>query len=184
MYYQFVATQSVDLAVPQQPVEIERYLQSPERIVRAIADPSCIQPLSNNCYRLRMRPLNFLSLKIEPTVDLKVWADGEGTICLESIGCNLRGIETINEHFQLELSGTMEAYRNQGKTYLGGDAELGLTIYLPPPFSMMPKSMIQSTGNNLLGNVLLKMKQGLMQQLLLDYKTWATTEQGKELVAA
>jgi hypothetical protein len=49
---------------------------------------------------------------------------------------------------------------------------------------MMPKSMIQSTGNNLLGNVLLKMKQGLMQQLLLDYETWASTEQGQELVAA
>ncbi len=184
MYYQFVATQSVDLAVPPQPVGIETYLQSPERIVRAIADPSCIEQLSGNCYRLRMRPLNFFTLKIEPTVDMKIWADAEKTIYLESVGCDLRGIETINEHFQLELSGTMEAYRQKGKSYLGGDAELGLTIYLPPPFSMMPKSVIQSTGNNLLGNVLLKMKQGLMQQLLLDYQIWATAEQGKKLVAA
>jgi hypothetical protein len=184
MYYQFVATQSVELAVPPQSVEIERYLQSPERIVRAIADPSCIEPLSGNSYRLRMRPLNFFSLKIEPTVDMKIWADAEGTIYLESIGCDLRGIETINEHFQLELSGTMEAYPHQGQTYLGGDAELGLTIYLPPPFSMMPKSMIQSTGNNLLGNILLKMKQGLMQQLLADYKIWANTARENTLVAA
>lgn len=183
MYNRFVAKQSVELAVPEQPVEIESYLRQPERIVRAIADPSRIEQLSGDCYRLRMRPLSFFMLKIEPTVDMKIWADADGTIHLKSVACELRGIETINDHFQLELSGTMQACSSNGKTYLRGGAELGLKIYLPPPFSMMPKGMVQNTGNNLLGSVLLKMKQGLMQQLLLDYSEWAKGK-AKELVAA
>ena len=48
---------------------------------------------------------------------------------------------------------------------------------------MMPKSALHTTGNNLLASVLLKMKQKLMQQLLLDYCQWAVEEVG-ELVAA
>jgi hypothetical protein len=183
MYHHVVAKQSVQLAVPEQPVAIEHYLRQPERIVKAIGDSSRIQQLTDDCYRLRMRPLKFFMLKIEPTVDMKIWADADGTIHLKSVACELRGIETINEHFQLNLSGTMQPVSSGAKSYLKGGAELGLKIYLPPPFTMMPKSMVQNTGNNLLGSVLLKMKQGLMQQLLLDYTQWAQAAD-KELVAA
>ena len=183
MYNNFFASQSVQLVVPRQSVPIQHYLRQPQRIVNAIADPSQIERLSHNCYRLTMRPLKFFMLKIEPTVDLKVWADASGTIYLKSVGCELKGIETINEHFDIQLEGTMQPCKVGGKTYLKGGAELGLKIFLPPPFSMMPKQMVQSTGNGLLGNVLLKMKQGLMQQLLWDYSEWAIA-QSSELIAA
>lgn len=183
MYNNFFASQSVKLAVPYQPVPIQHYLRQPKRIVSAIADSSRIDQLSQNRYRLTMRPLKFFMLKIEPTVDLKIWADASGTIHLQSVGCFLKGIETINEHFDIQLEGTMQPCKIGGKTYLKGGAELGLKIFLPPPFSMMPKQMVQSTGNGLLGNVLLKMKQGLMQQLLLDYSEWAIAQE-RELVAA
>lgn len=183
MYNRFVATQSVELAVPEQSIPIEHYLRQPQRIVEALGDASQIEQLSQDSYRLRMRPLNFFMLKIEPTVDMKIWADEDGTVHLKSVACELRGIETINEHFQLNLSGTMQPTHIGGATYLRGGAELGLKIYLPPPFSMMPKSMVQSTGNGLLGSVLLKMKQKLMQQLLVDYSQWAR-HKAKEPVAA
>lgn len=183
MYNRFSASQSVKLAVPEQPVSIQEYLRQPQRIVKALGDPRRLERLASDCYRLKMRPLKFFMLKIEPTVDMKIWADAKGTINLKSVGCSLGGIETINEHFQLELSGTMEPYSIGGATYLRGGADLGLTIFLPPPFSMMPKSVLRNTGNNLLASVLLKMKQKLMQQLLLDYCQWAAEEVG-ELVAA
>ena len=183
MYNNFFASQSVKLAVPYQPVPIQYYLRQPQRIVSAIADSSQIHQLSHDCYRLTMRPLKFFMLKIEPTVDLKIWSDANGTIHLQSVGCELKGIETINDHFDIQLKGTMQPCKMGSKTYLQGGAELGLKIFLPPPFTMMPKQMVQSTGNGLLGNVLLKMKQGLMQQLLLDYSEWAIAQE-QELLAA
>ncbi|MBK4728615.1 DUF1997 domain-containing protein [Oxynema sp. CENA135] len=183
MYYTFIASQSLQLAVPEQPVPIQHYLSEPQRIVRAIADPKRIQSLETDAYRLTMRPLKFFSLKIEPTVDLKIWSDREGTIHLKSVGCELRGIETINEHFKLNLYGTMQPRQLVDRSYLRGGAELSLKIFLPPPFSLMPKAIVQSTGNRLLGNVLLKMKQGLMEQLLLDYGVWAR-ETAKPSIAA
>ncbi|GAB4287653.1 MAG: DUF1997 domain-containing protein [Oscillatoriaceae cyanobacterium] len=183
MYHLFTASQSVKLAVPEQKVPIERYLRQPQRIVRGMGDPSRIQQLAADCYRLKMRPLKFFMLNIEPTVDMQIWADANGIINLQSVGCELRGIETINEHFQLELSGTLQAMGGGKSTYLQGGAELQLKIYLPPPFTMMPAAIVRSTGDKLLGNVLLRMKQKLMQQLLLDYEQWAQ-QQTKELLAA
>lgn len=183
MYNNFFASQSVRLAVPDRTVPIQHYLRQPQRVVGAIADSSRIQQLSHDCHRLTMRPLKFFMLKIEPTVDLKIWSDANGTIHLQSVGCELKGIETINEHFDIQLKGTMQPCKINGKTYLKGGAELGLKIFLPPPFSMMPKQAIQSTGNGLLGNVLLKMKQGLMQQLLLDYSKWAIAQESESIAA-
>ena len=183
MYNRFTASQSVQLAVPEQRVPIQQYLRSPQRIVKALGDRRRLERLSSDCYRLKMRPLKFFMLKIEPTVDMKIWADVKGTIHLKSVGCSLKGIEMINEHFQLELSGTMEPCCIGDATYLRGGADLGLTIFLPPPFSMMPESVLRSTGNNLLASVLLKMKQKLMQQLLLDYCQWAARE-AEQLLAA
>lgn len=183
MYNNFFASQSVELLVPEAPVPIDRYLKNPEQIVKALGDRSSIDKLSKDTYRLKMRPLKFFMLKIEPTVEMKIWTTADGTVQLESTNCELRGIETINEHFQLELSGTMQPYQVGGKTYLKGGAELGLKIFLPPPFTMMPKSMLESTGNNLLGSVLLKMKKSLMRDLLVNYRQWAE-EKSLDLVAA
>lgn len=176
MYNKFFASQSVKLAVPTQPVPIHHYLRQPKRIVRAIAATSRIHEIGQDCYRLTMRPLKFFALKIEPTVDLKIWADANGTIYLKSVGCELKGIETINEHFDIQLQGTMQPCQVSGETYLKGGAELGLKIFLPPPFSMMPQQIVESTGNSLLRSILLKMKQQLMQQLLLDYSQWALAQ--------
>ncbi len=183
MYHNFFASQSVKLAVPTQPVPIHHYLRQSRRIVRAIAATSRIQQIGQDCYRLTMRPLKFFALKIEPTVDLKIWADANGTIHLKSVGGELKGIETINEHFDIQLQGTMQPCKIGGTTYLQGGAELGLKILLPPPFSMMPQQIVESTGNSLLLSILLKMKQQLMQQLLLDYSQWAIA-QSEEAIAA
>lgn len=173
MYNNFLASQSVKLAVSEQPFPISDYLSQSQRIVKALADPSLIEQLAQDTYRLRMRPINFFMLKIEPIVDMKIWTTHEGIVNLKSVGCQLQGISMINEHFQLNLSGTMQPCQTHEKTYLQGKAELGLKIFLPPPFNKIPKSILLSTGNSLLGSILLKMKQGLMKQLLLDYGNWA-----------
>ncbi|MDJ0557216.1 MAG: DUF1997 domain-containing protein [Microcoleaceae cyanobacterium MO_207.B10] len=183
MYNNFFASQSVELLVPEQPFPICDYLNESERIVKALADPNRIKQIAPDIYSLRMRPLKFFMLKIEPIVDMKIWTTPEGIVNLKSVGCQLKGMSMINEHFQINLSGKMQPYQTHEKTYLKGKAELGLKIFLPSPFNKIPKSILLSTGNSLLGSILLKMKQGLMQQLLLDYGIWAE-KNSQNLVAA
>ena len=176
MNTQFVASQSVEITVPEQPVPIQHYLRQPQRLVNAIADSNRMEQLSQDCFRLTMLPLNFLSLNFQPTVDLKVWADSDGTVHLTSVRCEIRGLDYINQRFSLNLKGKLYPYQNNGVTKLKGRADLEVNVYIPLPFSLTPKPILETTGNGLLKSVLLRIKQKLMHQLLLDYRHWASQD--------
>lgn len=173
MQIQFVASQSVQIAVAEQPVPIQHYLRQPHRLVQALVDPSRIEQLSSEVFRLKMRPLSFMYLSIQPTVDMKVWSESDGTVHLESTACEIRGIEYINERFALNLMGKLHPCQINGTTYLQGKADLEVKVELPPALWFTPKPFLEATGNGLLKSVLLTIKQRLMHQLLLDYRHWA-----------
>jgi hypothetical protein len=175
MHTRFDASQSVEIAVPQQPIPIQHYLRQPKRLVQALVDVNQIEQLSEEIFRLKMRPLAFLTLTIQPTVDMRVWSDSDGTVYLESVACQIRGVEYINQRFALNLKGRLSPHKINGTTYLKGKADLQVQVELPPPFWFTPKPILETTGNGLLKSVLLTIKHRLMQQLLLDYATWAKT---------
>lgn len=176
MHIRFNASQSVEIPVPQQRVPIQHYLRQPKRLVNALVDQSRLEQLSEDCFRLKMRSLQFMMVSIQPTVDLKVWAEPDGAINLKSIACEIRGIEYINQRFALNLKGRLAPYQNNGATYLRGKADLEVQVELPPPFWLTPQPILEAAGNSLLKSVLLTVKQRLMHQLLLDYRRWASNE--------
>jgi len=182
MQTRFDASQSVEIAVPQQPIPIQHYLRQPQRLVQALVDPSRIEQISEDIFRLKMRPLAFMMLTIQPTVDMKVWADSDGTVHLKSVHCEIRGVEYINQRFALNLKGRLFPTQIQGKTYLRGRADLQVQVELPPAFWFTPKPLLETTGNGLLKSVLLTIKHQLMHQLLLDYTKWA--QSGSEKITS
>ncbi len=77
-----------------------------------------------------------MTLSIQPTVDFKVWAESSGTIYLQSLGCEIRGVDYINQRFSLNLKGHLSPYQTTNKTYLKGEADLEVIVELPFPFSL------------------------------------------------
>jgi hypothetical protein len=173
MQTQFSATQSVVLDVPEQPVPIQHYLRQPQRLVYALVDPSQVEQLSADSFRLKMRPLKFLMLSLQPTVDMQVLVDAEGRVQLRSLACQIRGVDYINQRFQLQLKGQLIPKEEQGHTRLHGRADLTVGVELPPALMFTPKPFLEASGNSLLKSVLLTIKQRLMHQLLSDYCVWA-----------
>lgn len=176
MATKFTASQSVEIAVLWQPIPIGHYLRQPQRLVNALVDPSRIQQLSEEKFRLKMRPLSFLSLSIQPTVDMRVWAESNGTIRLKSMGCEILGFEYINQRFALNLEGYLLSEQLNTSTNLKGLANLQVEIDLPPPFCFTPKQILETAGNGLLKSVLLTIKQRLSHQLLADYTRWVESQ--------
>ncbi|MEA5576875.1 DUF1997 domain-containing protein [Anabaena sp. UHCC 0451] len=176
MATKFTASQSVEIAVPKQPIPIQHYLRQPQRLVRTLADNSRIQQLSEEVFRLKMRPLAFMSLSIQPTVDIRVWSDSQGTIYLRSVGCEILGFEYINQRFALNLKGYLSPHHINSETRLQGKADLEVLVDIPQPFSLTPKSILETTGNGLLKSVLLTIKQRLLHHLLSDYRTWVISQ--------
>jgi hypothetical protein len=173
MYTRFTASQAVEMAVSEQPIPIQHYLRQPQRVVTALAASSQIEPLGGDRFRLKMRPLNFMTLTIQPIVDLHVWAGADGTVYVQSISCEIRGVEYINQRFKLDLSGRLQPRQQNGVTVLTGKADLEVQVDVPPPLAFTPKPFLEATGNGLLKSVLLTVKQRLMHHLLADYYTWA-----------
>lgn len=180
MATRFTASLSVEIAVPKQPIPIQHYLRQPQRLVHALVDNSRIQQLSEDVFRLKMRPLSFMSVSLQPTVDMRVWAESNGNIYLRSVGCEILGIEYINQRFALNLKGYLLPSQLSTETCLQGKADLEVKVELPPPFSFTPKPILEATGNGLLKSVLLTVKQRLQHQLLADYRRWVITQTQKQ----
>lgn len=176
MATRFNASLSVEIAVPEQPIPIQHYLRQPQRLVNALVDQSRVQQLSEEVFRLKMRPLSFMTLSIQPTVDMRVWAEANGMIYLRSVGCEILGVEYINQRFDLNLKGYLSPEERSGGTVLKGKADLEVKVDLPPPLSFMPTPIIEATGNGLLKSVLMTVKQRLLHQLLADYRRWVTAQ--------
>ncbi|MDZ8024719.1 MAG: DUF1997 domain-containing protein [Nostoc sp. SerVER01] len=176
MATRFTASQSVEIAVPEEPIPIQHYLRQPQRLVKALVDNSRIQQLSEEIFRLKMRPLTFMSLSIQPTVDMRVWTESNDVIYLRSLGCEILGFEYINQRFALNLKGHLSPKELSTGTRLQGRADLEVQIDLPPPFSLTPKPILEATGNGLLKSVLLTVKQRLLHQLLADYRYWVISQ--------
>lgn len=172
----FIASQSVALAISEQPIPIQHYLRQPQRLVRALFDPNRVQQLSRDMFRLKLLPLKFMTLSIQPTVDLRVWAESNGTIYVQSVGCEILGIEYINQRFTLNLKGYLSPEQINSSTRLTGRADLEVIVDFPPPFSYTPKGILEATGNGLLKSVLLTIKQRLQHQLLADYRRWIVSQ--------
>ncbi len=180
MDIRFSASQAVDILVPEQTIPIHHYLRQPHRLVNALVDPTRIEQLGTDIFRLKMRPIAFTTLSLQPTVDMRVWAGSDSTVHLQSVACDIRGIEYINQRFALTLVGKLQPWVINGVTTLRGRAELEVAVDLPSPFLLTPRSILEATGNGLLKSVLMTVKQRLMYQLLLDYRLWATSQTTEE----
>lgn len=182
MTTKFTSSLSVEISVPEHSIPIQHYLRQPHRLVNALVDPSRIQQLSPEIFRLKMRPVSFLSLSIQPTVDMRVWAEANGTVYLQSMGCEILGVEYVNQRFNLNLKGYLSPQDFNTGTRLTGKSDLEVQIDLPTPLSFTPKPILEAAGNGLLKSVLLTIKQRLLHQLLADYHNWVILQTKEQLL--
>jgi Protein of unknown function (DUF1997) len=181
MVAEFHASESVSILVPTHSVPIAHYLRQPQRLVNAITAKSRVEALEDwptqeghRFFRMKMQPLNFLHLKIQPTVDMDVWADAYGSVYLRSIRTQIRGTDGIDRRFTLKLAGKITPQVDRrGRIHLVGRVDLKVSVEMPPIFLLTPPIVIEVTGNGLLKSVLVAMKQRLMQRLVADYVVWA-----------
>jgi Protein of unknown function (DUF1997) len=179
MYARFVASLPAQIPVPAHSVPIAHYLRQPQRLVNALVDPTRLERLGNDRFRIHVRPLNFMMLKIQPSVDLKIWAEPSGTVHLRSAGCQLRGLESLENRFHLRFVGTLVPCEVGRSTTLRGNANLEVNVELPPAFLLTPQPLLEAAGNALLMGVLRTIEDRLMRQLIADYQNWANDVTGK-----
>lgn len=177
MYVSLSASESVQISVKNRVTPIQHYLRQPQRLVKAIAEPQLIKQIAEDLYELKMRPINFMEIyHFQPIVQLKVWSGSSSSVYLQSVGCQIKGVDYINKRFTLKLKGVLYPREVNGQTTLEGQADLNVGVELPAALMLTPKPFLERTGNQLLRSVLGRIKQKLMTQLVRDYYTWASQE--------
>ncbi|MEA5418190.1 DUF1997 domain-containing protein [Spirulina sp. CCNP1310] len=171
------ASEPVTLHVEEELIPIHHYLRQPQRLVNAIANPKLMEVLGGDRYRLKLNPLNLLNLyHFQPTVILEVKADSYGMISIRSLGCEIRGIDYINDRFSLELKGRLIPAKRKGQTYLEGRADVVVTVDVPPALLLAPLPMLETAGVGLVQGILSRIKDRILSHLLADYHHWAHQE--------
>lgn len=177
MYVSFNASESVQIPIVDEQTPIKHYLRQPKRLVDAIADPQLMKQISDDLYELKMRPINFMEIyHFQPIVLLKVWSGSNGSVYLQSEGCQIEGIDYINKRFSLKLKGVLFPRETDDETVLEGQSDLEVGVELPTALMFTPKVFLERAGNKLLKSVLGRIKHKLTTQLIQDYRTWASQE--------
>ncbi|EDX86684.1 hypothetical protein S7335_4390 [Synechococcus sp. PCC 7335] len=171
----FTACQAVTISVPEQPLPIETYLSEPQRLVTALVDKTQVEVLGPNLFRLKIRPLKFVGLTIQPVCDIEIWLE-EQTVRLRSNQCHIEGYESFNQKFSMDMQGYLVSQSTSTGKKLRGQANLRVSVDLPSVATLMPRPILVRTGNGLLNSILITLKQRLMRQLITDYCNWATAD--------
>lgn len=180
----FRTSKTLNLLVPNEVIPIEHYLRQPQRLIQAITDPKRIEQIEESVYRLSLRPLSFLGIAIEPTADLRVWSQSDGTLRLESLACEVKVpdyLSYVNHSFSMALEGTLKPQRQANGTALNGQANLAVQVDLPAPIKYMPNAVLDSAGRTFLNSILSTIQHRIERQLVEDYRAWVVATQHREV---
>jgi hypothetical protein len=179
----FQAKQSVELFIPDAALPIAAYLRQSARVVRALGSSESVIALGGELFQLRLKPLNFLSLRLQPIVDMRVWTTGDGTLHIQSVACEILGLEQFNEQqFMLNLVGELQPVTIRRTVRLQGHVSLSVQVDMPMPIAMTPKPLLEGTGNTIMAGVLASMKQQLKKNLIADYQDWSVATADATLI--
>ncbi len=176
----FSASQSVTISVPPQPVSIEAYLSQADRLVYALMDERQVEVINPNLFRVKVRPIRFIGLSLQPVCDIEVWLE-ENTVRLRSDRCQLEGRESINQRFSVNMQGYLVPQTTSEGKRLRGQANLRVSVDLPQAMRMTPGMLIERTGNSIIKGILMTLKQRLMRQLISDYCAWASASSSSKV---
>ena len=160
----FSASQRLDLPVSGQAERLPEYLEHEDRVIAALLDARQLTPLTQGTYRYTVTTLQVFQLQVKPVVSQD--PNQRGTMRMRALDCELEGLGMVDD-FRL-----MDATLHCGPTGLNGDAQLAVEVSQPPLLRLIPRRVLESTGESLLGGILIGIKGRVGQQLIADFRKW------------
>lgn len=165
----FKASQHLDLPVRRQAQHLPAYLREDDRLIAALLDGRQLTRLGPGRYRYLVTKLQVFQLQVTPVVILEIDHQDE-SIVMRAVDCELEGLGAVDD-FQL----TLEAILHATPTGLVGDASLAVQVSQPALLRLIPRRLIESTGESILNGILIGIKGRVGQQLLSDFYLWCNS---------
>ena len=149
----------------------------------SVLDAQRIERLGEDTFRCYVDGFKFLTLKVEPVVDVCVTVGPRGpTVTL--LGARLAGsprAEAVNDKFAVTRVNAVR-WEEEGESGLGrrirSDASIELALEVPGwAGALLPMPALEAAGGRVMQRVLDAMVPRFLAQLAVDYGAWARGEE-------
>jgi len=132
---------------------IKEWLSDEKRVAMSIWDEKLITPLGDSVYELKLMKLQFVTIQLQPTVDMRMWGSSKQDVFyLQSVDFepNIQvlpglGINAKDLGIDIEVVGQL-APTGDGKGVAGRIA-FQTSGKLPPPFLLLPEAAIKAASD-------------------------------------
>ncbi|KAG8095674.1 hypothetical protein GUJ93_ZPchr0013g37595 [Zizania palustris] len=174
----FVAQRSESTSVQQLARPLAEYMSLPASQY-SVLDAERIERIDESTFRCYVYRFRFFALEVCPVLLVRVDEEPNGC-CISLLSCKLEGspvVEAQNDKFSASMVNRVfcnSSMKDSTFQQLTSDTTIEVTIDIPFPFQALPVETIESSGRQVLEQLLRVMLPRFLKQLVKDYQAWAS----------
>ncbi|KAG2729723.1 hypothetical protein I3843_01G257700 [Carya illinoinensis] len=180
----FVARRRESVSVRQLQRPLIEYMSLPASQY-SVLDAERIERVDENTFRCYIYSIKFFAFEVCPVLLVRVEEQPNGC-CIRLLSCKLEGSPIVaaqNDKFDASMVNRISCGSNQINSLaqrLTSDAVIEVSIEIPLAFRVIPVQAIESTGTQVLEQILRLMLPRFMAQLVKDYQAWASGDTSRQ----
>jgi len=154
---------------------VQAYLDSHGGWFRRCAAPMQVSPIGTNGYLLTLGRFGNFGFDVEPTIGLELLPQSQGvyriiTVPIPAGDTSLEGLYDVEFNASLELQEPSTTPGDaQAFTFVRWELDLGVWIQLPGVITLLPDSLVQSSGDHLLKQIVRQISRKLTWKVQEDF---------------
>lgn len=151
----------------------------------SVLDAERIERVDENTFRCYVYRIKFFAFEVCPVLLVRVEEQPKGC-CIKLLSCKLEGSPIVaaqNDKFDAFMENKISCDSNErdlSEQKLTSEAVIEVSIEIPFAFRPIPVQAIESTGAQVLEQVLRIMLPRFMAQLVKDYQAWASGDTSRQ----
>lgn len=151
----------------------------------SVLDAERIERVDDKTFRCYVYRFKFFSFEVCPVLLVRVEEQPNGC-CIKLLSCKLEGSPIVvaqNDKFDASMENKISCDSTRSDSpvqNLTSDAVIEVNIDIPFAFRALPTQAIESTGSQVLEQILKAMLPRFMSQLVKDYQAWAAGDTSRQ----
>ncbi|MCD7447241.1 hypothetical protein HAX54_026360 [Datura stramonium] len=180
----FIARRRESLSVKQLQRPLMEYMSLPASQY-SVLDAERIERVDDSTFRCYVYRFKFFAFEVCPVLLVRVEEQPDGC-CIKLLSCKLEGSPIVvaqNDKFDASMVNKISydsKRRDSDLQQLTSDAVIEVNIEVPFAFRAIPVQAIESTGSQVLDQILRIMLPRFMAQLVKDYQAWASGDTSRQ----
>ncbi|MBD2252366.1 DUF1997 domain-containing protein [Nostoc parmelioides] len=157
---------SMEMYAPAQ--KVAEYLNSHASWFTRCAEPMKVQPLGEHGYALTIGRFGSFGYEVEPKIGLELLPPQEGIYCIRTIPIPDYQPPGYDVDYRAALQ-LREDFGEHTLTKVEWELDLTVCLHFPRFIQRLPKSLIQSTGDRLLNQIVRQVSRRLTRKVQEDF---------------